>query len=154
MQFLFSVIDDRTSSGTPQEMAAIRELNLRMRAAGQRVFAGGLAAPETATTIDNREGRAVVTPGATVSGPRPPDAGAGLPSPAQIDGTAADAEVTGTAAGDAEVTGMAGDAEVTGTAYLSGLWIIEVSDEAAALALAREASLVCNRRVEVRAFLA
>ena len=145
MQFLFSVIDDRTSSGTPQEMAAIRELNLRMRAAGQRVFAGGLAAPETATTIDNREGRAVVTPGATVSGPRPPDAGAGLPSPAQIDGTAADAEVTGTAAGDAEVTG---------TAYLSGLWIIEVSDEAAALALAREASLVCNRRVEVRAFLA
>ncbi len=135
MQFLFSVIDDRTSSGTPQEMAAIRELNLRMRAAGQRVFAGGLAAPETATTIDNREGRAVVTPGATVSGPRPPDAGAGLPSPAQIDATA-------------------GDAEVTGTAYLSGLWIIEVSDEAAALALAREASLVCNRRVEVRAFLA
>ncbi|HMT33479.1 MAG TPA: hypothetical protein PKA99_12685 [Dermatophilaceae bacterium] len=144
MQFLFSVIDDRTSSGTPQEMAAIRELNLRMRAAGQRVFAGGLAAPETATTIDNREGRAVVTPGATVSGPRPPDAGAGLPSPAQIDATA----------GDAEVTGTAGDAEVTGTAYLSGLWIIEVSDEAAALALAREASLVCNRRVEVRAFLA
>jgi hypothetical protein len=144
VQFLFSVIDDRTSSGTPQEMAAIRELNLRMRAAGQRVFAGGLAAPETATTIDNREGRAVVTPGATVSGPRPPDAGAGLPSPAQIDATA----------GDAEVTGTAGDAEVTGTAYLSGLWIIEVSDEAAALALAREASLVCNRRVEVRAFLA
>ena len=144
MQFLFSVIDDRTSSGTPQEMAAIRELNLRMRAAGQRVFAGGLAAPETATTIDNREGRAVVTPGATVSGPRPPDAGAGLPSPAQIDATA----------GDAEVTGTAGDAEVTGTSYLSGLWIIEVSDEAAALALAREASLVCNRRVEVRAFLA
>ena len=144
MQFLFSVIDDRTSSGTPQEMAAIRELNLRMRAAGQRVFAGGLAAPETATTIDNREGRAVVTPGATVSGPRPPDAGAGLPSPAQIDATA----------GDAEVTGTAGDAEVTGTAYLSGLWIIEVSDEAAALALAREASLACNRRVEVRAFLA
>lgn len=153
MQFLFSVIDDRTSSGTPQEMAAIRELNLRMRAAGQRVFAGGLAAPETATTIDNREGRAVVTPGATVSGPRPPDAGAGLPSPAQIDATAADAEVTGTA-GDAEVTRTAGDAEVTGTAYLSGLWIVEVADEEAALALATEASLACNRRVEVRAFLA
>ncbi len=120
MQFLFSVIDDRTSSGTPQEMAAIRELNLRMRAAGQRVFAGGLAAPETATTIDNRAGQAVVTHGATVTGPRPLDSQAGMP----------------------------------GTAYLSGLWIVEVADEEAALALATEASLACNRRVEVRAFLA
>ena len=69
MQFLFSVIDDRTASGTPEEMAAISQLNERMRAAGQRVFAGGLAAPETATTVDNRDGRGLATPGATVTGP-------------------------------------------------------------------------------------
>ena len=124
MQFLFSVIDDRTASGTPEEMAAISQLNLRMRAAGQRVFAGGLAAPETATTVDNRDGRGLATPGATVTGPA-------TPGPATT----------------------APDATVRGTAYLSGLWIIEVSDEDAALALAREASQVCNRRVEVRAFL-
>ena len=123
MQFLFSVIDDRTASGTPEEMAAISQLNERMRAAGQRVFAGGLAAPETATTVDNRDGRGLATPGATVTGPT----------------------VTGPT-----VTGPLG----RGTTYLSGLWIIEVNDEGAAHELAREASQVCNRRVEVRAFLA
>jgi len=123
VQFLFSVIDDRTASGTPEEMAAISQLNERMRAAGQRVFAGGLAAPETATTVDNRDGRGLATPGATVTGP--------------------------TVAGPT-VTGPLG----RGTAYLSGLWIIEVNDESAAHELAREASQVCNRRVEVRAFLA
>ena len=123
MQFLFSVIDDRTASGTPEEMSAISQLNERMRAAGQRVFAGGLAAPETATTVDNRDGRGLATPGATVTGPT----------------------VTGPT-----VTGPLG----RGTAYLSGLWIIEVNDEGAAHELAREASQVCNRRVEVRAFLA
>ena len=128
MQFLFSVIDDRTASGTPEEMAAISQLNERMRAAGQRVFAGGLAAPETATTVDNRDGRGLATPGATVTGPT----------------------VAGPTVAGPTVTGPLG----RGTAYLSGLWIIEVSDEAAALALAREASLVCNRRVEGRAFLA
>ena len=128
MQFLFSVIDDRTASGTPEEMAAISQLNERMRAAGQRVFAGGLAAPETATTVDNRDGRGLATPGATVTGP-----------------TATGPTVTGPT-----VTGPLG----RGTTYLSGLWIIEVNDEGAAHELAREASQVCNRRVEVRAFLA
>lgn len=128
MQFLFSVIDDRTASGTPEEMAAISQLNERMRAAGQRVFAGGLAAPETATTVDNRDGRGLATPGATVTGPT----------------------VAGPTVAGPTVTGPLG----RGTAYLSGLWIIEVNDESAAHELAREASQVCNRRVEVRAFLA
>lgn len=128
MQFLFSVIDDRTASGTPEEMAAISQLNERMRAAGQRVFAGGLAAPETATTVDNRDGRGLATPGATVTGPT----------------------VAGPTVAGPTVTGPLG----RGTAYLSGLWIIEVNDEGAAHELAREASQVCNRRVEVRAFLA
>ncbi len=133
MQFLFSVIDDRTASGTPEEMAAISQLNERMRAAGQRVFAGGLAAPETATTVDNRDGRGLATPGATVTGP-----------------TATGPTVTGPTVTGPTVTGPLG----RGTTYLSGLWIIEVNDEGAAHELAREASQVCNRRVEVRAFLA
>ena len=37
--------------------------------------------------------------------------------------------------------------------YLSGFWIVEAKDEAAALALANGASLACNRRVELRPLL-
>lgn len=53
MQYLVSVIDDRTNSATADEMAAIDEFNDRIEAAGHWVFAGGLAAPDTATVIDN-----------------------------------------------------------------------------------------------------
>ena len=37
--------------------------------------------------------------------------------------------------------------------YLSGFWIVEAKDEAAALAIANGASLACNRRVELRPLL-
>lgn len=37
-----------------------------------------------------------------------------------------------------------------GNEYFSGFWIIEAKDEEAALSLANEASLACNRRVELR----
>ena len=40
-----------------------------------------------------------------------------------------------------------------GTEYLSGFWIVEAKDEAAALAIANGASLACNRRVELRPLL-
>ena len=130
MLYLFSVIDDATATASDDEMAEIRALNGRMRAAGQRVFAGGLAAPSTARTIDNRDGRGLVAPGAAVTGP------------AVIDRAGTDQAGTDQAGRDQ-----------AGAAYLSGLWIIEVPDEAAALALAAEASRVCNRQVEVRAFL-
>ena len=40
-----------------------------------------------------------------------------------------------------------------GNEYLSGFWIVEAKDEAAALALANGASLACNRRVELRPLL-
>jgi hypothetical protein len=63
MQFLISVIDDSTESATGTEMAAIDAFNDRLRADGHWVFAGGLAAPGTATVLDNRGGRAVVTDG-------------------------------------------------------------------------------------------
>ncbi|GIJ48785.1 hypothetical protein Val02_56710 [Virgisporangium aliadipatigenens] len=63
MQYLVSVIDDKSNSGTPEEMAAIDEFNEGLRADGHWVFAGGLAAPDTATVIDNRDGAAIFTDG-------------------------------------------------------------------------------------------
>jgi hypothetical protein len=56
MQYLVSVIDDKTGSATPTEMAAINAFNDRLEAAGHWVFAGGLASPSAATVIDNTGG--------------------------------------------------------------------------------------------------
>ena len=63
MQYLVSVIDDQTGSGTADEMAAIDVFNERLQAGGYWVFAGGLASPGTATVIDNRDGAAMLTDG-------------------------------------------------------------------------------------------
>src|ERR1700737_2243525 len=64
MQYLVSVIDDRTGSATPTEMAAINAFNDDpLKAEGHWVFAAGLASPSTATVIDNRGGEAVFTDG-------------------------------------------------------------------------------------------
>jgi hypothetical protein len=63
MQYLVSVIDDRPNSATDAEMAAIHTFNEGLTADGHWVFAGGLAAPETATVIDNRDDRAMFSDG-------------------------------------------------------------------------------------------
>jgi hypothetical protein len=63
MQYLVSVIDDRSGSATPIEMAAIDAFNDRLEADGHWVFAGGLSSPSAATVIDNRDGEAVFTDG-------------------------------------------------------------------------------------------
>jgi hypothetical protein len=70
MQYLVSVIDDttdeelrRTGSATPAEMVAINVFDARLKAEGNWVFAGGLAAPNTATIIDNRGEEALFTDG-------------------------------------------------------------------------------------------
>jgi hypothetical protein len=63
MQYLLSVIDDKTGSGTPDEVAAIDVFNDRLRTEGHWVFAGGLNAPSTATVVDNRDGAAMLTDG-------------------------------------------------------------------------------------------
>lgn len=63
MQYLVSVIDDKTGSATPDEMTAIDTFNDRLRADGHWVFAGGLASPGTATVVDNRGGELLVTDG-------------------------------------------------------------------------------------------
>jgi hypothetical protein len=41
MQYLVSVIDDKTNSGTPDEMAAINAFNDRLEAEGHWVFEEG-----------------------------------------------------------------------------------------------------------------
>jgi len=63
MQFLVSVIDDTAGLATPDEMAVIDEFNDRLQAEGHWVFAGGLAAPSSATVIDNRGEEAIFTDG-------------------------------------------------------------------------------------------
>ncbi|WP_021592167.1 MULTISPECIES: YciI family protein [Actinomadura] len=63
MQYLLSVIHDQAGLATPDEDAAIDVFNDRLQAEGHWVFAGGLASPDTATVIDNRGGKAMVTDG-------------------------------------------------------------------------------------------
>ena len=63
MQYLVSVIDHRTNSGTPEEAIAIDAFNDRLRARGHWVFAAGLADPSTATVIDGRGDEPVFTDG-------------------------------------------------------------------------------------------
>src|SRR3984885_9237388 len=63
MQYLVSVIADATDLATPEEMAAIDVFNDRLIADGHWVFAGGLAAPSSATVIDNRGEEPLFTDG-------------------------------------------------------------------------------------------
>ena len=63
MQYLVSVIDDTAGLATPDEDAAIDVFNEGLKAEGHWVFAGGLAAPSSATVIDNRGEEALFTDG-------------------------------------------------------------------------------------------
>src|ERR1700743_3086 len=63
MQYLVSVIDDTAGLATPDEDAAIAAFNDRPKGEGHWVFAGGLAAPSSATVIDNRGEEAMFTDG-------------------------------------------------------------------------------------------
>ena len=63
MQYLVSVIFDEDGLATPEEDAAIDVFNDGLQAEGHWVFAGGLAAPSSATVIDNRGEEALVTDG-------------------------------------------------------------------------------------------
>jgi hypothetical protein len=63
MQYLVSVIFDTPGLATPDEQAAIDVFNDRLVAEGHWVFAGGLAAPSSATVIDNRGEEAMFTDG-------------------------------------------------------------------------------------------
>ena len=63
MQYLVSVINDTAGLATPDEDAASDVFNDRLKAEGHWVFAGGLAAPSSATVIDNRGQEAMITDG-------------------------------------------------------------------------------------------
>ncbi|MFI6831806.1 YciI family protein [Kribbella sp. NPDC050241] len=63
MRYLVSAIDDETSSAGPGDPHAPGAYNSRLEAAGHLVFVGGLAAPGTATVIDNRNGKPLFTDG-------------------------------------------------------------------------------------------
>ena len=63
MQYLVSVIHDKSDLATSDEQTAIDVFNERLQAEGHWVFAGGLGAPGTATVIDNRGEEAVLTDG-------------------------------------------------------------------------------------------
>ena len=63
MQYLVSVIDDTAGLATRDEEAAIDVFNDRLQAEGHWVFAAGLAAPSSATVIDNRGEEAIFTDG-------------------------------------------------------------------------------------------
>ena len=107
MQFLISVIADGTEVEGETEAADIDAINERMQADGQRLFAGGMGSPETALTIDNRDGQAHVSDGPYVQTKE----------------------------------------------FVAGLWIINAPDLETAVNLGVDASVACNRRIEVRAFL-
>jgi hypothetical protein len=63
MQYLISVIDDRTDLAASDEMSAIDAFNEGLREDGHLVFAGGLGPPTTATVIDGRGTEAMLTDG-------------------------------------------------------------------------------------------
>ena len=63
MQYLISVIDDRTGSANAVESAAIDAFNDRLKAEGHWVYANGLASPETATVVDGRGAEALLSDG-------------------------------------------------------------------------------------------
>lgn len=62
-QYVMSVLTESTELATDEEMAAIDAFNARMRADGQWVFAGGLAAPSSSTVVDGRGGAPVFIDG-------------------------------------------------------------------------------------------
>jgi len=63
MQYMVSVIFDTAGLATPDEQAAIDVFNDRLQAEGHWVFAGGLAAPSSATVVDNRGEEAMFSDG-------------------------------------------------------------------------------------------
>jgi hypothetical protein len=63
MRYLVSVIDDRAGLTIAEEQAAISEFDDRLKSGGYWVFAGGLAAPSSATVVDSRGEEAMFTDG-------------------------------------------------------------------------------------------
>ncbi|GMA24941.1 hypothetical protein GCM10025864_27000 [Luteimicrobium album] len=63
MQYLVSVIDDKTNPGRDDREPLISAFNERLIADGHWVFAGGLADTDAATVVDNRGDEPMLTDG-------------------------------------------------------------------------------------------
>jgi hypothetical protein len=63
MQYLVSVIDDKSNPGSTDRRPAVSAFNERLIAEGYWIFAGGLADTDAATVIDNRGEEAILTDG-------------------------------------------------------------------------------------------
>ena len=55
-KFIIFVIDDRSNSGTEEEMRTIDIFNEKLQSKGHWIFAGGLSDPSEGNVIDNRSG--------------------------------------------------------------------------------------------------
>lgn len=62
MRYLFAVIANKNGevAADHDETAAIDAFNDKIEAAGQRIMAAGVAAPDQAVLFDNRDGRGIV----------------------------------------------------------------------------------------------
>lgn len=72
MQYLVSVISAEPGLATTNEMAAIDAFNEDLRAKGHWVYANGLADPPTATVVDGRGEKPVLTSGPLVDSEQHP----------------------------------------------------------------------------------
>jgi hypothetical protein len=63
MRYLLSVVHDTESRATGAEMAAIDAFNEMLQANGHWVFGAGIGGPSTATVVDNRGAKPVLTDG-------------------------------------------------------------------------------------------
>ena len=131
MQYLVSVIDDKSNPGSTDRRPAISAFNERLIAEGYWVFAGGLADTDAATVIDNRGEQAVFSDGPFVE------------SKEYLAGVwvweAPDLDVALKLATD----GRTGRLTVTPGAAGPNHYRLE---------LATEASKICDRKIEVRPF--
>lgn len=63
------VIDDKSISGTTEEMTEINQFNEQLRSNGYWVMAAGLGSPNSAQIIDNREDLNYENPGSLFNTP-------------------------------------------------------------------------------------
>lgn len=60
MRFIIFVIDDKTASGSDDEMAAIDAFNEKLEENGNWIYAAGIGQPTSAKLIDNRDDKGQV----------------------------------------------------------------------------------------------
>lgn len=106
MRFIIFVLDSSSNSGNAAELREIDQFNAELVADNRLIQAVGIAGPERAKLIDNRNSRF-----------------------------------------------LSSDASANGETFYSGFWLITADHQEQAEQLAHQASLACNRVVELRPLL-